>query len=436
MARPCPRTRLPINIDYRQVVPDGPARLTATQVAHRLGVKVETVYAYVSRGYLASERSVDGRTSVFHPGEVDRLARRGRPRRTSRGPTIDVPVETAITEIDGSHVRYRGHDTVDLSRRATYEQVATLLWTGDLPPAPPRWGPGAALPYRPAHGGAVERLRLAVALASLGDGDVPEPSRGDRVDGPDVFGRAGPDLIATMVDALPVVADERPPRLNLGPDGPGAVRDSVAGRLSVRLQERRPVPTVVSMVNVALVLLADHEMAPSTFAVRIAASVRADAAAVVEAGLGTVSGALHGKASRNVRALLDEAAATSAAGTVDRWAAMPMGVPGTGHGLYRLGDPRGAELLGRLRTSGGSARRLRLVEEVLAAIAARDLGRPNVDLALGAMGHVWGMSVDAGEAIFAVARTAGWLAHAAEEYGRRPLRFRTRAAYVGPPPAS
>jgi citrate synthase len=63
---------------------------------------------------------------------------------------------------------------------------------------------------------------------------------------------------------------------------------------------------------------------------------------------------------------------------------------------------------------------------------ARGAGHPNVDLALAALGQVTAMAPDGAEPIFVVARTAGWIAHALEELGERPLRFRARAQYVGP----
>jgi citrate synthase len=71
---------------------------------------------------------------------------------------------------------------------------------------------------------------------------------------------------------------------------------------------------------------------------------------------------------------------------------------------------------------------------VLASAGRRVPVAPNVDTALAAFGHVTGMPVDAGEAIFAIARSIGWIAHALEEYDAAPLRFRPRARYVGPAP--
>lgn len=400
--------------------------MDADQAARRLGVKVETLYAYVSRGLIASERAADGRSSTFSSADVERLALRGRPRRSSRGPVIDVAVETALTDIDGRHLRYRGRDAVELSTTRTFEEVAHLLWLGELPDRPPEWAPGHELPYRPDAATMLDRLRLAVAL----DGCRPRPPVDLGADGGRELVAAGPELLATMVDSLPVRASGSVPSLRLV-DGP-VVRRTVAARLSVRLTERRPAPAVVAAVNAALVLLADHEMAASTLAARVAASVRADAHAVVSAGMGPVAGALHGQASRAVRALLDEAARTSPAAAVRRAADRPGPMPGVGHGLYPHGDPRASALLDAVRASGGSVRRTRLVEEVVGELAAQGLGRPNVDMALGALGHVWSMPPDAGEAVFTVARSAGWLAHAAEEWAKRPLRFRARARYVGP----
>ena len=102
--------------------------LTAAQAAQQLGVKPATLYAYVSRGILRRDRAVDGRSSLFDAREVERLARRGRPRRPVG--VADITVESAITEIAGDRLRYRGLDVIRLAASRTFEDVAELLWTG------------------------------------------------------------------------------------------------------------------------------------------------------------------------------------------------------------------------------------------------------------------------------------------------------------------
>src|ERR1700677_3434669 len=87
--------------------------LTAAEAARRLGVKPATLYAYVSRGTLGRKRAADGRTSLCDAEEVERLARRGRPRRPAGA--LDITVESRITEISGDRLRYRGHDAIELA---------------------------------------------------------------------------------------------------------------------------------------------------------------------------------------------------------------------------------------------------------------------------------------------------------------------------------
>src|SRR6516225_895043 len=115
--------------------------LTASEAARRLGVKPATVYAYVSRGVLSRVRAPDGRGSLFGAEEVEQLARRGRPRRPAG--VADITVESAITEITADSLRFRGLDATRLAVSRTFEEVAELLWTGELPSAqapsaPPR----------------------------------------------------------------------------------------------------------------------------------------------------------------------------------------------------------------------------------------------------------------------------------------------------------
>jgi citrate synthase len=171
-------------------------------------------------------------------------------------------------------------------------------------------------------------------------------------------------------------------------------------------------------------------------AARVAASVRADPYAVASAGLAVVSGTLHGGASLGIEALLDEIdRPDQAASVVGARLRRGERLRGFGHRLYPDGDPRAATLLTRLRATADSSPRMEVVDSLLQAAHHRGLPEPNVDLALAALAHVTGMTHGAGEAIFATARTAGWIAHALEEYERN-APIRPRAVYIGPPPGS
>ena len=97
--------------------------------------------------------------------------------------------------------------------------------------------------------------------------------------------------------------------------------------------------------------------------------------------------------------------------------------------LYPNGDPRAKLLLAAARDAWPSNKRWLPIDGTIAAARRRTDAAPNIDFVLAAIGHLTGMDDDAGERIFALARTAGWLAHAFEEYGERPLRFRPRAVF-------
>ncbi len=396
--------------------------LTAAEAARRLGVKPATLYAYVSRGVLTRSPAADGRASLFSTDEVERLARRGRPRRPAGA--VDITVESAITELTADSLRYRGLDVMRLAVSRTFEEVAGLLWTGDFPPAGEPWQarPAALAAGRAAQAALpvaalpLERLQVIVPAMAATD-----PLR-LQLDQSAVVA-AGRNIIAGMVGCLPAVAGE-------------SSDPSVARRLWGRLCDHRATPGLLRATSAALVLLADHELAASTLAARAAASVRADPYAVVGTGLGAVSGALHGGASLGAEALL---AAASGPDDVPRVVAELLRrgekVPGFGHFVYRGGDPRATVLLDLVRHAAPKSGQLAVAEAVLAEVRHKSLPEPNIDFALATLARVAGMVRGAGEAMFAVSRTAGWVAHALEAYtGPGPLR--PRAVYTGRPAVS
>jgi citrate synthase len=378
--------------------------LDSQEAARRLGVKVGTLYAYVSRGLLASHPDPASRRSLFDLDEVERLARRSRggDRPAARLATV----ATSVTQLRADGPAYRGIPAVELAGRTPYEEVAELLW-GDAgePDAGRPWEP-CRLPRRPAMG-ASDRLRWAVVLAGAAD-----PLRADLR--PEAVVRTARRLVATAVAALP---------------GDGPDTGPVAARLAARLADGPPRPAFVAAVDAALVLLADHELATSTVAVRVAASTRADLCDAVLAGLGTIAGPLHGGASQLAYALLVEAERVGAGPALDdtlRWQGQ---LPGFGHPVYVEGDPRFTVLRDRFEAAATPAQR-RLVAEVVDVAADHGIPPPNVDLALGALTWSAGLPADTGRTLFTVARLAGWTAHYLEELDERPLRFRARAVYA------
>jgi citrate synthase len=209
----------------------------------------------------------------------------------------------------------------------------------------------------------------------------------------------------------------------------------MAQRLWGRLTGRKPDAASLHVLDTALGLLIDHDLAASTLAVRVAASARAHAYAAVSAGLGVLEGPLHGAASGLAhRMLLD---------VLDRGTATPVvadelragrRVPGLGHRLYPGEDPRARALFALLEEVPAAAPALAAARDIVATTTRHTPLHANVDLALAVLTVSSGMAATAGETVFAVARTAGWIAHTLEEYEERPLRMRPRGHYVGAPP--
>jgi citrate synthase len=394
----------------------------AAAAAQRLGIKPASLYSYVSRGVLTPRRGSDGRASLFDAAEIDDLARRGRPRRAPAG--AELVIESELTEIADDRLRFRGHDAITLATERSFEEVASLLWTGSFD------DPAAAAPWRatseaiaagtaaqaalPPHTYPLERLQVIVPAVAATD-----PLR-LHLDRPAVI-TAASGLIAAMADCLPPG----------GQDAAAVGDDSIAGRLATKLCQRRPSAGLVAALRAALVLAADHELAASTLAARVAASVRADPYAVVGTGLGAMSGALHGGASLGAEVLL--ASASEPAGAprvVGELLRRGERIPGLGHFVYQTGDPRAILLLDLIRTAAPDSGRLAVAEAVLAESGRRALPAPNIEFALAVLAAVAGMIPGAGEAVFAIARTAGWLAHALEEYARA-TPIRPRGVYTG-----
>ncbi|CAM5377886.1 citrate synthase family protein [Streptomyces abikoensis] len=397
-------------------------RLTTREVAERLGVKPETVYAYVSRGQLSSRRDASGRGSTFDPREVEALLRRNRRETAFGGETA---IRTGITLISKDRYYYRGVDATALAERYTYEEVADWLWTGRLRRGTRFTAPHDALIAAlravgslPAHAGPADRLRVAAIAAAAAD-----PLRFDLA--PQAVLGTARGLIPTLVDALPAAGPL--PR----EDGGG----TLPRRLWSRLTAQTPDAASLRALETALVLLIDHDLAASTLAVRVAASARSHPYAVVTAGLGVVESPLHGAASGLAHRMLTEVLERGSAGAVvaDHLRGGRR-VPGLGHRLYKGPDPRATALFARLEQVPGAADALAAAREVEATTARHVPLHANVDLALAVLSVSARMPPEAGETVFAVARTAGWIAHALEEYGERPMRMRPSGEYSGPTP--
>lgn len=367
----------------------------------RLGVRAQTLYAYVSRGRVEARGDPeDPRRSLYRAADIGGLTeRRARGRKASAVAEGAIawgePVlSSAITTIAGGRLWYRGRDAAVLAETQGLEAVARLL----------RGGHGAALKAHARPAPPVldsGRARLFAALAARAAAEPPARGRA-----PLALAMEGAGLLDLVADAV------------AGSPGPGPIHQRLAAAWG------RNDPAAADILRRALVLLADHELNASTFAARVAASTGAGLSAATLAGLCALSGPLHGGMAARVINLVEESRRIGPAATVAGRLARAAPTPGFGHPLYPEGDPRAAALLAACPPTDDLA-------ALLEAVADGTGERPNIDFALVVLAEALTLPADAPFLLFATARAAGWIAHAVEE-GAGGRLIRPRARYVGP----
>ncbi|HEY0014701.1 MAG TPA: citrate/2-methylcitrate synthase [Longimicrobium sp.] len=445
--------------------------MSAAHAARELGVARQTIYAYVSRGLLASVADPQNPRARRYPAEgVRRLAAFRAARRdpalgaraAARGALAwgEPVLESAITRIADGRLYYRGHDAAALAEAAAtrrtpgggFERVAELLWRGVLPgslatdAAPGRLRPllASLAPTRELLDAAtpVQAARIVMSYAEASD-----PGAGEL--DPAAVVRVGRDVLA-LVSTLACGA---PYDAAAGPAG-----GSIAARLAnawaagpQSLDEAVDLRAVTGLIDAALVLLADHELNVTAFATRVVASAGASPYAALAAGLASLEGTRHAGDNRfeivlrEAESLLepwtpsggdDQPAAEPIRAYVARLIRQRGKVPGFRHPLYPDGDPRAALLLRLIRErfgGPGRSRTLAAADALAAAVEEMEGTRPSVDFALVTLCRLIGAPPAAPLALFAVGRTAGLVAHALEQY-RTERSLRPRARYVGVPP--
>jgi citrate synthase len=397
--------------------------LSSGQAAEELGIRLPTLYAYVSRGIVRSEAvEGKGRARRYRAEDVRRLKERKDGRRDPEGVVEGalhwgMPVlESGITLIDGGGLYYRGRDVVDLAGEKSIEETAALIWTGDEAMAralfPPEMS-GPSLRIRNVVDSVTGLTPVEVFQVLLPVAVAEDPAAYDLR--PDAVARTGARILRLMTD---VVAGESIPGLagtlqrGWSPDSPGAA----------------------DLLGAALVFCVDHELPVSTFAARCVASSEATPYAVVLAGLAALGGVKHGGEIELVQAFLREVEdAGDARAVISGRLRRGERIPGFGHSLYPEGDPRGAGLL-RLTARAYPESMAVVLSDTVAGEMLRLMDEhPTLDFALATVARTLALPPGGAVALFALGRTVGWIGHAIEQYRSGSL-IRPRARYVGEQP--
>jgi citrate synthase len=358
--------------------------------------------------------------------------------------------ESALSYIDGSvgKLVYRGYAIEDLAEGASYEEVLHLLWHGHLPDEAELDAFTDAITEEAAVDDTVldalaglaeadERpmaaLRSGVSMLSAADDGDADPRDADAAlaTGRRIVAKI-PTLLAAY-DRLRRGEDPIEPRGDL----------SLAANFLYMLTGEVPDDASAEAMDQALVLHADHGLNASTFTSMVVASTFADMYSSVTAGVGALSGPLHGGANQDVMELFFEIEAegadpveyvTTKQEREDDWR-----VPGYGHRVYKVKDPRAKILEKRAKelseASGDTtyydyAKAIETFFTEEKGLDERGIA-PNVDFFSGTVYHQLGIPVDMFTPIFALSRAGGWIGHVLE-YQEDNRLIRPRGRYVGP----
>jgi len=396
--------------------------LSAAEAARELGVSLATLYAYVSRGLVRSHADPGTRRRRYRAEDVWLLKQRKEQRRDPVRAAEEAlhqglpAIASRLSLIRGGRLYYRGRDVLALATAHTLEEVASLLWLGDLAaPFPDDAGEMRAADWRPL-------VKLASGLPPLEGFEV---------------------LLAILATRDPAAYDIRPQSVQRM--GARIVRVLAAAAVGAE-PSRREVAEVLQrgwrsahagdrfLLRAALVLYADNGINPSSFTARCVASAGSTPYALVLAGLAALQGTKHGGACERAQALLEEAGDPAGARRVVE-ARLRRGepVPGFGHPLYPAGDPRGELLLRLVREQRGRSRDVALATALAEAVRELTGQLPNVDFGVVTLCRALHLPAGAALSLLAIGRTVGWLAHGLEQYQEGRL-IRPRARYAGEPP--
>lgn len=399
----------PVNVDPVNtevgMASTGGTWITTTEAAQRLGVKRATLYAYVSRGLLRSERRPGQQESLFDRAQVDAMAS------ATRAPGGPPPVlrfrsiATAVSSQSDGELYYRGVPLADVVALESLDEAAAVVLQSPLPQRDPSASASASAPASVDLSTLPLERRMPVAMQLLASAD---PFASDT------------DPARVRASALPMLRTAA--GLLAGRPEPGAA--DLAALTLAALGGDGSVATDVAVLRVLLVALLDHGLTASTVAARVAASTRAGLHDCVCAAYAAMAGPLHGAAPIAAHGLLAEGA--DPAVLVARSLRDHGSVAGFGHFLYPEGDPRADVVLAALWRRRGTTRLRRRLEALAAVVRERTGQLPNIDLASAAVLHALRLPAESGEVVFQVARTVGVAAHVVEEYAEEPLRWRGR----------
>ena len=407
--------------------------LSRSDALHILRVKPQTLYCYVSRGFIRRVPQPIGRSSYYLREDVEKMRARSAAR-SGHGPAAASAMRwgapaivTAVTEITDKGPRYRDRLATDLARaNRAYENVAEYLWTGTLLDEPLGWRAEPDLDIPDGLRAVQAQLgpntsilkRLAATVLALG---AVEGNLGDRLRSGGTPVTSARRLIRGMAGAFGCLG---PLRTHVPLEDGEAIARGIARALGVFADDGR-----LQALNAMLVLIADHELNPATFAARIAASGGADLHSCISAALNVHAGRLIGAVPDRVERLLSVSAGTK---SIVLAARKQLGsaekLPGFNHPLYPRGDAR-AEMMIELARSLGRGQPARGVLEALDRLSM-ELGQsPSIEAGLVALCRAIGAPDGTASGLFALGRVAGWVAHILEQR-LQGFMIRPRAKFV------
>jgi citrate synthase len=346
---------------------------------------------------------------------------------------------TAISMVnpESNSLTYCGYPVQELARACSFEEVAYLLWHGELPTpaqlaaqnrierAQRTLDPviAATLIGLPPTAHPMDTLRTAVSLLGAGDPDENDISPAA------IRGKA-----LRLFAVLPtVVALDQRRRHGLGTVRP---RDDLgfAANFLYMTFGTVPEPEIVTAFETSLILYAEHSFNASTFTARVVASTLSDLYSAVAAAIGALKGPLHGGANEAVMDMMKEIAIPDNAGPwLEDALARKRKIMGFGHRVYKNGDSRVPTMRAALEQIAAlrDGQRLLDIYEVLAKAMYDAKGlHPNLDYPAGPAYHLIGFDTPAFTPIFVAARLPGWTAHITEQLAANSL-IRPLAAYAG-----